>query len=420
MRVRLQSFTRSTIIFFSLFVVLVNSELVAQPYPHSGQQFTLRYLGRSHGSFAPDDRLQLLYVFDFWNVRYGTRLALWNNVLRPDTTRLKKAAMTRVQDGWEAVIDIPADAALLSYVVSNGKSIDGNDEQTYVEYVRNAADEPVKNARFFNVQFMRLARREMGVLLNEAGLEISAYPDNFPAYHQYFSIMLEQDKGSARSQQRIIQKIDELEKSYSTDPEFLNMAARTYYYLLQDPETALSYRAKIPVEKLWPEVMRIFDRDARNEEQQERNDRMQGIRDKLSNAPLPEFQLRSYDGGKVNFPGKGGKPSILCFWMEGSEKSRNMLRDLAAFHGRFGERIDIVAVCVDRDQDRTVAYLKQHPLPFTALHNQGNTLFKLGVESVPTTFIVDKDNIVYDAYVGYSANVTGALQQAIESLLGAR
>jgi peroxiredoxin len=221
-------------------------------------------------------------------------------------------------------------------------------------------------------------------------------------------------------QQRIVQKIDEMEKAYGADVEFLNMAARTYHYLLQKTETALDYRVRIPLDQQWPEVLKIYDRSGRDQQAQDRSSRLQEVREKLRGQALPEFQLKAYDGVKVPFPVRDGKVSVLCFYMSTSEKSREMLRDLATYNHRYGARAQFYAVGVDRESVRTEEWLKNNPTPLTTLHNQGNTLFRLGVESVPTTYVVDASGTVRDILVGYSPSTAELLRQTLDTLTAGR
>ena len=392
--------------------------LSAQTGPVAGEPYTLTYVPQPDSPLAGADALTLIYVFDYWNVRYGTRLALWQNVLRPDTGRVRYAELRKEKGGWTATIDIPADAALLSYVVGDGEHLDGNNEKTYTTYVYGKDGRPVRNARFFNISFLRLAREDLGRIVQEAEREIVDYPENFPAYHQYFKLLLEQAKGSARVQGRIATRIDELEKRYGADPEFLNMAAETWYYILQDQEKGLEYREKITPGQQWPQVFRMFDRNAKMEEQRQREIYAEQQRTKLINTELPAFNLHDRDENKVGFPQKDGKVRILVFWASSSSNSGQMLTALRPVaEGAPRDAVEVVAISVDPDETKAMEHFQGRGYPFTLLFNQGATLQILGVDSIPVTFVVDGEGMVRNVQVGYSAANISAIRETVDGLL---
>lgn len=409
-------------LFFLLVVlhllVFSSPTLLAQNGPVAGTSYTLTYIPPTESPIAGSTELTLIYVFDYWNVRYGTRLALWQNVLRPDTARVRFAPLAKGPGGWTATIDIPPGAALLSYIVGDGKTIEGNNERTYTSYIYDASGKPVRNARFYNIPFMQLAREDLGLVVQEAEREIIEYPENFQAYHQYFKLLLEQAKGGSRTQQRIATRIDELEKRYGAETEFLNMAAETWYYVLQDQEKGLEYRSKITPNEQWPQVFRMFDRNTKEEEQRQRVLLAEQQRTKLINSELPAFNLHDRDNRKVGFPQKDGKVRILVFWASTSANSGQMLdalREIAA--GRARETFEIVAVSVDPDETKAFEFFGGKSYPFTLLFNQGSTLQILGIDSIPVTIVVDGQGIVRNVQVGYTGANAESVKETVDSLI---
>ncbi len=401
-----------------LFVLLMNPALLAQRGPVAGENYTVTYIPPTESPLASATQLQLVYVFDFWNVRYGTRLALWHNVFRPDTSRIHVAELEKGTGGWSATIPIPADAALLSYIVKDGQNIDGNNEKTFTSYVYDINGTPVMNARFFNIPFLHLAKADLGSIVQEGEREITEFPENFSAYHQYFQLLLEQGKGSTRVQQRISNRLDQLAKRYGADPEFLNMAAETWYYVLQDQEKALEYRSKIAPDEQWPQVFRMFDQDSKQEDLRQRQMQAEQFRNKLVNAKLPVFNLHDRENNKVPFPSKNGKAQLIVFWASSSANSRQMLGLLRNVVADLpSDAVEVVAVSVDPDEQKAIEYIDEESYPFTQLFNQGSTLQLLGVDSIPITFVVDRTGVVRNILVGFEASHSGTLQEAMDTLL---
>lgn len=407
-------------LFIAILIVLTHAlPGAAQTYgPVAGDTFTVVYNPSKSSPLADAASLDLVYVFDLWNRRYGTRLALWYNVLRPDTNRVHIARMREEDGSWKAEIPIPEGASLISYIISGAQGMDGNGEKTFTRYVLDAQGEPVMNARYFNIPFLRMAREPIGVLVREAEREISDYPENFRAYHQYFKLLLEQGKGSPRTQERIANRIARMEKDHGENMDFLNMAAETWFYILQDPEKALEYRNRIPADKLWPQVLRIYDREKKQRQEVARMTAAESRRAELRGAELPSFNLRDADDEKVAFPRSDGKASVLVFWASTSDRSRELIRALDIVAREAGSApLRVTAVCLDAKPEEGAAWFAEQGLPFELLYNQGNTLQMLGVDSIPIVYFIDAENTVRDIMVGYDVRQRDALRTSVRSIL---
>ncbi len=404
-------------VFLLASMCILSAQLSAQKGPVAGGKYSVVYNPPSASPLSKVSSLSLYYVFDYWNLRYGTRLALWQNVLRPDTTRLHAAPMQRLKDGWTATIDVPADAALLSWIVSDGQHMDGNSERTYVEYVLGSDGKPVRNARYYNVQFLRLGGNDIGTIIGEMEREIADHPQNFPAYHQYFSLLMEQSKGSSKIQERIANRLDEMEKTYGDDDEFLNLAAQTWFYILQDQKQGLAFRERIPPGRHWPQVLRMFDREGKQAEESERQLQSQSRRSQLLNTELPSFNLKNAAGEKVSFPRRDGQPLLVLFWASTSERSLQQIDKLRQIlESGDGAGIDVVYVSLDPDEQRAAAVARERGFEAGLLFNQGATLATLGVDSLPTLFVVDSRDIVRTIQVGFSLQQVEELRSLLPTL----
>ncbi|MFZ1730519.1 MAG: TlpA disulfide reductase family protein [Bacteroidota bacterium] len=400
------------------FILISVPVLQAQTGPVAGEKYSVTFIPPTDSPLASSDELTLIYVFDFWNVRYGTRLALWQNVLRPDTSRVHAAALSKGPGGWSAEIEIPADAALLSYIVKGGQNIVGNNEKTFTSYVYDKSGKPVRNARFFNIPFLRLARAEIGSMVQEAEREITEYPENFSAYHQYFKLLLEQGKGSTKVQSRISSRLDQLEQRYGAMSDFLNMAAETWYYVLQDQEKALEYRSKIVPNEQWPQVFRMFDSDSKEEDLRTRQVQAEQFRSKLVNAEMPAFNLHDKEGSKVAFPNLDGKVRLMVFWASSSENSKQMLGLIRDVVSGFPSRsLEVVAVNLDPEEQKATEFYNREAFPFVLLFNQGSALQLLGVDSIPITYVIDSRGVVRSILVGYAMAHADELRTALGAML---
>jgi hypothetical protein len=408
----------STVLLLPFLAVLCAGVAAAQAGPVAGSRFELTYHPSPAGPLAEAAALEVVYAFNAWGTREGTRLALLENVLRPDTMRVRSVDLRQTTLGWKAAIDIPANASLLSYYVTDGTRRDDNNERTYVLLVRGADGRPVRNAHFRNVPFLALARESLERRIAEAEEEVRLYPDNFQAWYLVFSLQFEQEKGSPRAFQRITERLEALERVHRDDQEFLNLAAQTWFYILRDTEKALEVRKRIGVPNQWPDVLRMYDRETVQETQRRAAIELEQRRIKLLDAPIPDITLMGFDGRERRVRADSGQVILLVAWASSSERSRELLDELARVHmANAGRGLRIVAVSLDPDEQAARGYVAERALPFEQRLNMGVYLRQLGVDSVPQTFIIDRGCILRRIILGYGSETSGELADALKALL---
>ena len=162
-------------------------------HPVRGHAFTLTYDASASKVFKAPKSLTAVYVFDYWGTMVQQKLRgeggdgdLYKNVLDPDPERVHRAELTRDGPRSRAQIDIPADAQLLSYYITDGTRWDDNGRRTYVSYVYDESGRPVRGARLANVDFMIMAGRSYADIVEELKQEITDHPDNLVAHVVYW------------------------------------------------------------------------------------------------------------------------------------------------------------------------------------------------------------------------------------------
>jgi hypothetical protein len=409
---------RFSLLAATLLLLLAAGDLWSQANPVIGADFEVVYHPDPAGPLASSPDLTLVYAFNFWGTRGGTRLALLENLLRPDTTRVKRVPLTRTELGWKAVIAIPLYASVLSYYVTDGTTRDDNQECTYTRIVEGTDGKAVRNAHFFTLGFLELARAPIAQRVAEAEAEVRTYPDNFKAYFRLFALMFEQEKGDERVQQKIVERLAGLEQRYPNSEEVYNLEARTYYYLLRNVEKGLEYKKKIGIPNQWPEVVLMFDRDQRQEEQRRLTKEKEQRRASMVNAPLPDVTFLELDGNRHRVRGDSGSVIALVFWATSSERSRSLLPSLQRLHERHGGRgLKVIAVSLDADTMAVRKFAAEQKLGFLPLMNMGGYAVDLGVDSIPQTYIVDRQLVVRRVIVGFNPETAAELEQVIGSLL---
>jgi len=388
----------------------------AQFKPTGGSLATISYDPEKAGIFRSLDNMKVVYAVNFWNTRQGTRLALQENVLRPDTNRVKTAPLKKAGLGWAAYLEIPENASVLSYYITDGTVKDDNGGKTFTAYVYTQEGNPVPNAHYFMVPFLQLAGAGLVERMREAEEEIRLYPKNFRAYTQFFTLQMEQERGGERVQRRIIAKLDEIEQQYGTDPECLNLIARTYYYTLRNTEKGLEYKNKIAADQRWKEVDAIFDSKQMIEEKRQRAQAMEQARNAILNTEPPDIGFITMSDGRFAVQELKGKPVVMVFWATTSDNSKSLFKFLGDLCERMKDK-EVTVVAVNTGEDKAVVqeFIDKHSYPFEFVFKNGAAMKLYGVDGLPRTFIIDRGGIIRNAFAGYSVAQIPDIELAVEA-----
>lgn len=402
-----------------LFFLIPFSDIYPQATaPFIGQDYQLVYNPLQTGKFKDTKQLYAMYTFNFWGRRTGTRLALRANILSPDTLRAKQIVMKKDGQVWKATISIPLNAAVLSYYVTDGSSKDLNDDKTFAQLVYISDGKPAQNAHFFMIPFLKLAGASLEEMIEEARKEILLYPENFRAYYQYYQLRLDWKHGAASMQSQIAEELAALEKTYAENVDYLNLAARTYYYLFRNTKVGLQYRNRIPSEKQYPDVGIMYDRDAVNEQREKITRQTSVVRDALINKPAPAFKLHFHAGGAIDLQDLKGTVVLINFWATWCKPCKEEMPHLQKIFDSFKTKgFDILAINMDQNKDVIQPFLDKYSFSFPVLINDGKVITDYGVGAIPQSVIIDKNGIVKKIIVGYAPGNEKEIQTLIESLL---
>mgnify|MGYP000982541419 CR=1 FL=1 len=114
---------------------------------------------------------------------------------------------------------------------------------------------------------------------------------------------------------------------------------------------------------------------------------------------FPQLQLSSLDGTNVSFESYRGKKLLVCMGASWCGNCRVELKDLMKIKDEYLPDVEILVI-----SDEPLPVIKQFKdsksYPFTFLHL--NTSFEsIGVHSIPTSYILNKDLEVKKKTVGY-------------------
>ncbi len=114
-----------------------------------------------------------------------------------------------------------------------------------------------------------------------------------------------------------------------------------------------------------------------------------------------EVPLRTLKGEQASLQDLKGKVLFLNFWATWCGPCRREMPDIEKMQQELAPEGVVVALISDDSAQDVQAYLEKSPFPFRFLLDPDNDLaFKLGVDTLPTTLIVDRQGRAALAHVG--------------------
>lgn len=122
----------------------------------------------------------------------------------------------------------------------------------------------------------------------------------------------------------------------------------------------------------------------------------------LIGHPAPDFTLPTLEGEPVTLADLRGRPVVLNFWASWCLPCRSEMPELERLHQRL-RPAGVVVLGVNQAEDAaTVARFRQAlAITFpTALDSRAGVSRLYGVDSLPTTFFVDREGVIRDVFIG--------------------
>lgn len=125
--------------------------------------------------------------------------------------------------------------------------------------------------------------------------------------------------------------------------------------------------------------------------------------------PAPDFELTDLDGESMKISDFKGKVIFLNFWGTWCPPCQGELPHIQELYDKYKDSEDVVILTIvgfdtrEKDEDGIRAYMKENNYTFrAAFDSEGQAGYLYGINSFPTTFMIDRDSNVF----GY---VKGAL-----------
>jgi peroxiredoxin len=133
---------------------------------------------------------------------------------------------------------------------------------------------------------------------------------------------------------------------------------------------------------------------------------------------MPDLHLPTLDGQNWSLPDHRGNVVLLNFWASWCppcrEETPGLIRVAEAFRGK---GLEVAGVSLDENLDAVRRFSHEYRVSYPLLLPKDNSLAS-GIESLPTTFLIDRQGRVANVFVGAVSERT--LRQAVENLLAER
>ena len=118
----------------------------------------------------------------------------------------------------------------------------------------------------------------------------------------------------------------------------------------------------------------------------------------------PDFVLRNLEGREVKLSDYAGKVVILDFWATWCPPCRAEIPHFVQLQKEWGSKgLQVIGVSLDREGVKVLKpFAKKYRMNYLVLIGDSKVVKVYGsIRSIPTTFVIDRNGIIYKKYVGY-------------------
>ncbi|MGR8929144.1 MAG: TlpA family protein disulfide reductase [Gammaproteobacteria bacterium] len=134
----------------------------------------------------------------------------------------------------------------------------------------------------------------------------------------------------------------------------------------------------------------------------------------------PQFNLPTLQNNQpIGLDQYKGKVVYLDFWASWCAPCRTSFPLLNKLYEKLkNQGFEVVAVNLDEDKEKAEAFLKEIPVDFTILRDEtGELSDRYVVESMPTSFIIDRQGVIQNIHKGFVSEDIEELEKKIAALL---
>jgi len=142
----------------------------------------------------------------------------------------------------------------------------------------------------------------------------------------------------------------------------------------------------------------------------------EGADSELIGEKMPEFILKTVEGGAFNSSSLEGRPTILVVWGGEAEHCLSVLRVAGELASK---DVAIHAINIDEKPDKARIkglFNKQKMTGAVALDPKHEAVEALEIDGVPMTFLIDQAGVIRKAFLGFHANFKSILTRELQAL----
>jgi thiol-disulfide isomerase/thioredoxin len=143
----------------------------------------------------------------------------------------------------------------------------------------------------------------------------------------------------------------------------------------------------------------------------------------VEGARAPDFSAPLLSGsGNLSLSAHRGKVVYLDFWASWCPPCLVSLPLLEELRQEFPvDEFAVVAVNVDREPKKALAFLNKHPVGYkSASDPDGRIPETFGIETMPTSFLIDRNGVVRHVHRGFRRGDEDLLRERIRALLAGK
>lgn len=143
----------------------------------------------------------------------------------------------------------------------------------------------------------------------------------------------------------------------------------------------------------------------------------------LMGQKAPPFSLTTLDGKAVSLASLKGKVVLLDFWASWCGPCRKSMPHMEQTWQKYQSKgLVIVGVNVDKEPEKARAFLAKLAQTVTptyplAMDSSAKVMGAYQVMSMPTAFLIGKDGVVQQKFVGFSERIAGELEAELARVL---
>lgn len=142
--------------------------------------------------------------------------------------------------------------------------------------------------------------------------------------------------------------------------------------------------------------------------------------DELVGKRAPDFTLKDINGNNVSISSLKGKTLLINFWATWCPPCRAEMPSLNRMYNEYkGRGLVVLAVSTDKNINAVKDFLSKKPFDFYILTDADTKVTRqFKVFSLPTTFLIDKNGVIIQKYLGEEEWESPEIRKNVREILG--